>query len=542
MEYKKNKQLRLISETSRYARKGASLIILIFSLFAILGLSALVVDLGVILNQRYELQKAVESAALIAAAEYEVYFTDREVAGDERLGLPYDTKITDPATGVVSVQYRALKEYNQMLGLGTVDAVPTITFNHNSRAVMVEANASARTYFIALLGINKVEFNARAAAVAIPAYLSSRYPRPTGSIIQGVNTAADPGPDYSDTEIREPLGGDTSGEIIPTGTVYNINSDINNIYGPRDARSVSLGPGGHITIKLPQTIYDGKGADFVIYETGHAEGYFVFAGIDVDPANPYIDAKETPDPDASGNELIRWINISCTGIPLYAKLDDSELIGAHRTQVLINGGIVDEYKFYGSGYFDLGIRCDNAVDGTIYDGTDPTNSYQIKNIKYLKIIDDNIEDGFLLQPHMSDGAPTEYYHPRGMPMVIPGEHSSMTPGADIDAVEILHHSRLISIAEFSVDTDNDFLIDVVERMHGLDPNNPDTDGDGLEDICELEGMEPGHGYVDFAHRMSATPQGEGTKTLPSDDDLSSIIKNYPTNADTYPPLMEIEIP
>ena len=54
-------------------KKGASIIILVFSIFAILGLASFALDLGLILNQRYELQKAVESAALLSASEYEVY-------------------------------------------------------------------------------------------------------------------------------------------------------------------------------------------------------------------------------------------------------------------------------------------------------------------------------------------------------------------------------------------------------------------------------------------------------------------------------------
>jgi len=497
-------------------RKGVSVIVLVFSLFAIMGLASFVIDLGLILNQRYELQKAVDSAALIAISEYELYEDDRVAANDFRLRLPDDAKITHTSTGVTAIAYKTLKDYNQMLGVGT-DSTPTITFNKDSRTVKVEAQATMPTYFISILGIKEITLNAKAAAVSAPAFLSGKFPKPVGSIVNGVGA-------YKDTDIKLPVGSDTSTGVHPTGTVYNQNNDFNNIYGQPDGRALSLGGGGHITIRLPATIYDGKGADFIVYERGHAEGYFVFAGVDIDPNNPYIDA-------ASPGAGINWINISCTGIPLYARVDDGEMMGAHRTTVSLNGANITEYKFYGSGLFDIGARCNCPVNGTIYDGTNPVNSFQIKNIKYLKIIDDNREDGFFIQPRLDfvnhPAATTKTQH--GIPMLIPGEHSSYSPGADIDAIEILHHSRLISLADYATDTDGDRLIDVVEQMRGLNPNNPDTDGDGWDDFMELEGDEPetGYGYPD-------SPQDETTQ-----DDLVTLVKEYPFSP-VHPPNMSIK--
>ncbi len=512
-------QQKIILKTS--GKKGVSVIILVFSLFAIVGLSALVLDLGLIINQRHELQKAVESSALQAVSEYELYESDRNTANDYRLRLPDnnsapydDTKIRD----VANSYYKSLKNFNQLLSIG-VKSEPSITFNKDSRAIMVEVNATFPTYFISIFGIPGIEVQAKAAAVNVPVYLSERFPRPTGSIINGLNGPADPGVDYRDTHIRPPLGWDTSAGAHPTGTVFNRNSDFNNIYGRPDGKSLSLGPGGYVTIKLPATIYDGKGADFIIYERGHAEGYFVYAGVDADPADPYIDALNTPDPD-SGKRRINWINISCTGIPLYARLDDDEMLGAHRTQVIRNGVSYTDYKFYGSGLFDLGAKCVNAIDGTVYDGTDSSSSIQIKNIKYLKIIDDNIEDGFFLQPRLdfiNHPSATPVDTPHAIPMIIPGEHSTFTPGADLDSIEILHHSRLIRVADFAIDTDGDRLIDIVERIHGLNPNNIDTDGDGWDDLTELEGDEP-----ETAYGYNDSPQDETRQ-----DDVITLYKEYP---------------
>ena len=36
-----------------------------------------------------------------------------------------------------------------------------------------------------------------------------------------------------------------------------------------------------------------------------------------------------------------------------------------------------------------------------------------------------------------------------------------------------------------IDSDNDGLVDDLERLYGSDPNNPDTDGDGFTDYEEV---------------------------------------------------------
>ena len=40
--------------------------------------------------------------------------------------------------------------------------------------------------------------------------------------------------------------------------------------------------------------------------------------------------------------------------------------------------------------------------------------------------------------------------------------------------------------DFNKDSDNDGLIDELEKIYGTDPNNPDTDGDGFKDGEEVE--------------------------------------------------------
>lgn len=481
----------------RKKKPGVSIILLVFSLLTLLGLSALVIDLGIILNQRYEMQKAVESAALLAASEYEAYWASIFI-------MPNESLITDSDSGIAAQHYHALKNINQVLFQGKEQAPLNVELKPSSRAVKVESTFNVPTYFLGVLGITSVQIPAKAAAVASPVFLSSRFPRPAGSIVSGVSSS------YRDTHIRDPLGG-TSG----SAKTYNHNNSFNNIYGKPDGKALSLGPGGHITIRLPAMIYDGKGFDFIIYERGHAEGYFVYAGVDADPTNPYISA-------ANPGGGIQWVNISCTGIPLYVK--SGYTIDAYKTTVTVNGSSTTDYKFYGSGIFDLGMKCSDG--GTeFYDGTDSTDAPRIKNVKYLKIIDDNVEDGFLIQPKFG----MEASQPAAIPMLIPGEHSSFTPGADIDAIEILHHSRLISVKEFdSGDSDEDGLLDTVELMFGLDPGVVDTDGDTISDLLEREG-----------YMIRSTLNSDAT-LVGSSGMLPIIFKEY-FGSDLCPPTMEVDL-
>ncbi len=479
-------------------RKGSSVIILVFSLFALMGLASFALDLGLILNQRYELQKAVETAALIAASEYEPF----ESGGN--FTKPTAGQITNSTTGNAALHYLALLDTNQVIqGIGVA---PTVNLNIPSRAVRVQADATLKTYFLQVLGVNSVTVPARAAAVNLPVYLSGKFPVPTGSILRGDSTGTG---GYLDTDIRQPLGS-TGGGL--TTTVFNQNADFNDIYGPPDGRVLSLGPGGYITIKLPATLVDGKGFDFAIYERGHAEGYFVYAGIDVDDTdtdgdapNPYIDASIPGDG-------IKWVNISCTGVPLY--VNKNELIGCHQTQVTINGAVSTDFKFYGSGYFELGSKCTTSGGTDIYNATAVGATPRLGNIKYLKIIDDNREDGFLIQPTFGIATPS------AIPMLIPGEHSTFSPGADIDAIEIFHHSRLISLGDYSTDSDGDGLIDIVENIYGFNDGSADSDADGVNDLTEFWGYNPS--------------SGNSLHTA----DTNLLYKDYPAWGET-PPVFEV---
>jgi len=425
---------RFTPRNDRKKRKGVSIILLLFSILAIFSLCGLVIDLGIILNSRFEFQKVVETTALTAVTDYGAYEDNANT-----IRYPAVADISTNVNNSAAKNFDAFVASNSFLLLSH-DITPVITFgttiqSRYSRAIMVEATAVVRTYFLNIIGINSIKIQASAAAMHIPVYLKS------GNILQGVGA-------YNDTELRDPAGGAATNQTIngivyTTPAIVNVNTNPNNIYGMPEGTVISLGPGGYITIKLPAALIDGKGFDLQIRTEGNANGYFLFAGNDTDPLDPYIDA-------ANPGGGIDWVNISCTGTPIGAPTTGN--VGSYLQN--IGGAIGNQSKFYGSGYFDIGASCSNGYAGNV------------SSAKYLKIIDDNIEDGFALRDPENDPSMAV------IPSFFPGQNSSFTPGVNIDAIAVEHHSKLISINDFTTDTDNDGLIDVFEDSLGLNPCGP----------------------------------------------------------------------
>lgn len=462
------KNMKFINIKLSKKRQGASIIIMTFGLIAVLSLAGLVVDLGIILNSRHELQKVVETTALASIAEYEAYENNVNV-----INYPTDAQISTIASNNfnafiksnsvlrMSANVTSTVTFGTLNPLGLIPAPATANFNNMtkySRAIRIDASDVARTYFLSIIGIRTINIQASAAAIHLPLYL-----RP-GNILNGDSIATG---GCRDTDVRDPVGGSNAGvpyNATINGVVYslpiieNVNKDADNISGVANGTVLSLGPGGYITLKPPSTIVDGKGFDLQIITRGNANGYFVFVGNDTDPSNPYVDA-------ATPGGGINWVNISCTGTPVGAQTNGR--VGSYNQWIDFNANTaVDtgetQAKFYGSGYFDLSASCTDSTPTVTYNGN-------VKTAKYLKIIDDNIEDGFIAKNPRFD-ADLDL-----VPSFFPAQNSSLTPGVSIDAVAIEHHPRLISIMDFNKDTDADGLIDVVETSMGLLPTGS-TDG------------------------------------------------------------------
>lgn len=421
-------------------RKAISLIIFILSISGIMAFTAFVIDVGMILSVQFELQKAVETAALASASTLEPQSTGT------KLFINADT-----AGSTATSTFNAVLNNNNIL---TGAILKPVEVNIPSKSVRITAEIDVPTYFIAIVGVKRIKILAKSAAVAAPFYLSPYFP--INSFASGANTYNKGSlmtDDEGDTDIRKPVGDN-----------FNENSLLSNLYDAHDNRSVSLGPGGYFSARLPIPVVNGDGADLFIKEVGNAEGYFIFVGVDVDPSNPYENAIV---PGAG----IKWRDISCSGVPVNTTIGGK--IGPQTVTITVNSTTQTVTKFYGSGYFDIGASCAGSLSSA----------------KYLRIVDDNNEDGFLATD-------------LSKPVTLPGEHSSVTPGVDIDAVGVLHHSRLIRSSDYAKDSDADGLIDILENILGSTVSDSDTDND-----TRLDGNE----YLDWATGGSPI-LGNGTST------------------------------
>lgn len=401
------------------SRKGSSMLVFALGSITMLIFVSLVVDIGIILNTQSEMQKAVESSVLVGASNFE----------PKKIGDGIEIVSNDAKTIAKSVfdKYIANEQYISSANITALDT------KAQSKAIRIKTVVSVPTYFLKIVGVNTVNIISQAAAISVPFYLKDNLAG--GARLLNAST--------TDTQLRDPVG-----ENI------NVNKNLANLYGPPDGKSVNLGPGGYITIKLPIPLFDGAGADLYIKQTGNIKGYYVFAGMDKDPANP-----------AAG---IIWENISCTGRSM--SVDPSNNIGGIYSVVPVGSSSAsEEARFYGSGYFSLGAVCKKG--GTItYNGT---GKGQVRNATYLKIIDDNVEDGYLAN-----------YPNR--PVTLQGDHASITPGASIDAIAVLHHTRLISVKEFD-ENGTGTLFPTLRQILNISGTGSDTDGDTISDVAEYSG-------------------------------------------------------
>lgn len=417
-------------------RKGVSLLLLVFSVFMIVMLLEITVDMGLVLNVRSQLQKSAEIAVLSAVSEFEPYQDS-------------DYSIKYPTDGDITTLFNDIFEGAVLINMNNSFTVTnaSLNFSREMRKLHFHVERETDSHFLSLFGIDSLKYSADAAAVNVPRFIKE------SEIISS-------GGGSNDTEIRHPSGG---GESDPTiegitshmDSVPNVNSGFWGIAGPPDGHVLSLGPGGKVTIRLSKPLVTGKGFDLLIHTRGNANGYFIFAGNDVNPNNPYIDSN-TP---GAG---INWVNISCTAVPVNVNLDD----GTAESHVYSWSQIIHlaadnliEPKVYGSNYFELNSHCTD-LSGFIptYDASNPA-LVRILSAKYLMIIDDNREDGFeMYDTHYKDVLPTRS---RNNAKMFPGQHSSLTPGVSIDSISILHNAVLVS--------NGDNLSSRFTRQYGYDP-------------------------------------------------------------------------
>jgi len=351
---------------NKNTKKNASATMyMIFFFLMFLAFSAFAVDGALVLTNRVKLQNATEAAALAAAAAFDSPASVSGVATNTFNILKLD--FLKSATSVVEV-------------------------NTDTKQVKLTTEYLSKPIFLAFLGVTGIKLEAKACAMSESVDVNAQY-----SGVNWVSTNAE----YSsnilpkDSSLAFPLTGFKSASFYYSGATAEPKFSL------IQANGLSLGPGGYVTIKLPEPIIDKVGDDLYIEEGGSAkDGYMVFAGLDVNPDNPYFEkGKEGDDVD--------WVNISCSGM--------SKTIGSPIENVGTDG-LGSQDKFYGSGSFNLGDACTG----------------KLSMAKYIRIVDDNEETAYV--------GTTKY--------TFPGEASTATAGADIAPVTVLNHVRLIQSADY----------------------------------------------------------------------------------------------
>lgn len=362
-------------------KKASSTLYFILFFIIFLAFCAFAVDGTIVFTNRAKLQSITETAALAAAEEFN---------SDNDISISATEK-----NNVDLVAHRLFDIFKQG-GLQTAK-VDNVDVNPPSRMVTLTTSMVSQPFFLSFLGVSGINLSAQAKAISKPMDVFGA----NDTFLHWATKRAVYQEDVikNDSAVLKSLGTDAS-LSYPSGEVkYGlIKSDLPD-------PPLSLGPGGFVTIKLPVPIIDKKGPDLYIKGSGKAlEGYMVFAGLDNDPNNPYIDYT-----NPGGGGGLSWVNISCTG-------ESKELTNpSYRVSNTNLSGI--QTKFYGSGYFDISKSCDGY--------TNP-----VSMIKYIRIVDDNNESAFV----ETNGT---YYK-----SMLYGESSTNTPGADIDSVKVLNYVHL----------------------------------------------------------------------------------------------------
>lgn len=174
--------------------KGAIAVLVAGAMVALLGITALVVDIGLLVNRKAELQKACDAAALAGAQE-----------------LPEDTA---SATTVAT-------NYAVENGI----ASPTVTITDSNKKITVSAEEQVNFFFARVLGIDNGAVATSATAMVAPVSEIYNGLRPFGvekeEYVEGAEVVLKTGAHDSDSGNFYPISLDGTGADIYKNTIIN---------------------------------------------------------------------------------------------------------------------------------------------------------------------------------------------------------------------------------------------------------------------------------------------------------------------------------
>ena len=169
-------------------------------------------------------------------------------------------------------------------------------------------------------------------------------------------------------------------------------------------------PGGRVQIVCTLPLVNTQGPEITVTEAGDLDGYYVYVA--TDPAGP-------------------WYNVSGQGVSTNGGP------GPQDGHPVVNAGR-DGKRFFGSGSFDL-------------------EGCGIENARYVAILDDMAEDGYL------EADPATYLNIGAFSSSAANEGGT---AMEIDAIYLHQHSQSISYDDLSTDADNDGVIDAYNQVIG----------------------------------------------------------------------------
>jgi hypothetical protein len=143
------------------SQRGQSLAVVAFSMVVIMGMAALAIDTGMLLNERTKLQATADASALAAAQEIPNETAARAVAAEyANTNHPGHGMLVDPAEVKVG-------NWDPSTGTFTPGGSPTNAVQVWVRR-RVDRDNAVPTFFARLIGNDLVDVSARATAEAIP--------------------------------------------------------------------------------------------------------------------------------------------------------------------------------------------------------------------------------------------------------------------------------------------------------------------------------------------------------------------------------------